>query len=505
MKCPNCGNENPPDYVFCDECGARLLGDEAGVASQPGDASGHDAVVAGAAPAVFPAHQSGEPAEDTGYTGYAATGAPSYSGAGPEAPTAGYSAEGGQGYGASDNMQESFTGGTGAGAGTSDVATGGIGNGTATPGSFEQPAIAHGGGHIEVPVTEDTVQSYDTGADGQPPEEIGRPSAASQTSDGAADALPGVTPLDTFEQGHSAEATSMVYTPDDSADGGAGAVAASDQGVSAGEALRYLDEAQRALGSGDWAGFGRGMAELRAYLTGTGGASLGTGIGVADYSATPTSRPPTSAGSRQDSATYPAESATQDADYSTPGTSVSQQHEQQAGSPTLEPEAEAGTLPADAAIEATRGSGVDTGYGVANQHDVMDGETTGAVASSAVGSGVAISNNGAADNTIARLVVISTGAELPLPDQEEITVGREDPSSGIFPDVDLTPYGGEEGGVSRRHARMLYVNGEYFVEDLQSTNFTKLDGQRLPAHVRERLEDGARIDFGRVATIFRRS
>jgi pSer/pThr/pTyr-binding forkhead associated (FHA) protein len=106
---------------------------------------------------------------------------------------------------------------------------------------------------------------------------------------------------------------------------------------------------------------------------------------------------------------------------------------------------------------------------------------------------------------MARLVVISTGAELPLPDQEEITVGREDPSSGIFPDVDLTPYGGEDGGVSRRHARLLHIGGDYFVEDLQSTNYTKLDGQRLPAHVRERLEDGARLDFGRVAVIFRRS
>jgi len=106
---------------------------------------------------------------------------------------------------------------------------------------------------------------------------------------------------------------------------------------------------------------------------------------------------------------------------------------------------------------------------------------------------------------IARLVVISTGAELSLPEQEEITVGREDPSSGIFPDVDLTPYGGEDGGVSRRHARLLHIGDDYFVEDLQSTNYTKLDGQRLPAHVRERLEDGARLDFGRVAVIFRRS
>jgi hypothetical protein len=109
-----------------------------------------------------------------------------------------------------------------------------------------------------------------------------------------------------------------------------------------------------------------------------------------------------------------------------------------------------------------------------------------------------------AGSGMARLVVIATGAEMPLPQQEEITVGREDPSSGIFPDIDLTPYGGEDGGVSRRHARLLHVGGDYFVEDLQSTNYTKLDGQRLPARVREKLEDGARLDFGRVAMIFRK-
>ena len=24
IRCTNCGNENPDDYVYCDECGARL-------------------------------------------------------------------------------------------------------------------------------------------------------------------------------------------------------------------------------------------------------------------------------------------------------------------------------------------------------------------------------------------------------------------------------------------------------------------------------------------------
>ena len=52
---------------------------------------------------------------------------------------------------------------------------------------------------------------------------------------------------------------------------------------------------------------------------------------------------------------------------------------------------------------------------------------------------------------------------------------------------------------------MLHVGNDYFIEDLQSTNYTKLDGQRLLARVREKLEDGARIDFGRVAMIFRKS
>jgi hypothetical protein len=166
------------------------------------------------------------------------------------------------------------------------------------------------------------------------------------------------------------------------------------------------------------------------------------------------------------------------------------------GASMVEPEAESGSLAGAAAMGTAAGlaagAGTDTGAGMG----------------AAMAGGMAAAQEAPAESAepiMARLVVIATGAEMPLPDQEEITVGREDPSSGIFPDVDLTPYGGEDGGVSRRHAKLLRIDDEFFVEDLQSTNYTKLDGQRLPAHVRERLEDGARLDFGRVATIFRRS
>ena len=58
-------------------------------------------------------------------------------------------------------------------------------------------------------------------------------------------------------------------------------------------------------------------------------------------------------------------------------------------------------------------------------------------------------------------------------------MGREDPYTGVFPDVDLTPHGAEEGGVSRRHFKITFSGGQYLVEDLNSTNFTFVNNQRL--------------------------
>ena len=101
-----------------------------------------------------------------------------------------------------------------------------------------------------------------------------------------------------------------------------------------------------------------------------------------------------------------------------------------------------------------------------------------------------------------RLVVTASGAEMPLPAKDEILIGREDPVSGIFPDVDLTPHGGEEGGVSRRHARIVVEGGVYSLVDLNSTNFTYLNKQRLAPDTRQPLKDGDEVRFGRIALLF---
>jgi len=102
-----------------------------------------------------------------------------------------------------------------------------------------------------------------------------------------------------------------------------------------------------------------------------------------------------------------------------------------------------------------------------------------------------------------RLVAAASGAEIPLPAVAEILIGREDPVSGIYPEVDLTPHGGEDGGVSRRHARIIVEGGNYFVEDLDSTNFTFINKQKLAPKTRTQLNDGDELRCGRVALVLK--
>ena len=103
----------------------------------------------------------------------------------------------------------------------------------------------------------------------------------------------------------------------------------------------------------------------------------------------------------------------------------------------------------------------------------------------------------------ARLIVEADNQEFDLAGKDNITIGREDAVSNIFPDVDLTPHGGEEGGVSRLHARIFVENGQYMLEDENSTNFTFLNRQRLAAKTPTPLHDGDEVKLGRVLLRFK--
>jgi pSer/pThr/pTyr-binding forkhead associated (FHA) protein len=103
----------------------------------------------------------------------------------------------------------------------------------------------------------------------------------------------------------------------------------------------------------------------------------------------------------------------------------------------------------------------------------------------------------------ARLLVEADNQEFDLSGKDNVMIGREDPASNIYPDIDLTPHGGEEGGVSRKHARIFVQNGQYMVEDQDSTNFTFVNRQRLAARTPTPLNDNDELRLGRVLLRFK--
>lgn len=99
----------------------------------------------------------------------------------------------------------------------------------------------------------------------------------------------------------------------------------------------------------------------------------------------------------------------------------------------------------------------------------------------------------------ARLVIErghSIGTEFPLTAGES-NIGRWDADNGVFPDVDLDAHD-PEAKVSRRHARILYTNGSYMIEDLGSTNGTFVNrGRRLIPGNPHKLNDGDEVIVGK--------
>lgn len=92
--------------------------------------------------------------------------------------------------------------------------------------------------------------------------------------------------------------------------------------------------------------------------------------------------------------------------------------------------------------------------------------------------------------------VLNTGRTVVLSADGEILVGRLDAAHGIFPELDMTPDGGLEQGVSRRHARIYTRDGACFVEDLDSTNGTFLNDERVTPYLPYAFHDGDMLTFG---------
>lgn len=86
-----------------------------------------------------------------------------------------------------------------------------------------------------------------------------------------------------------------------------------------------------------------------------------------------------------------------------------------------------------------------------------------------------------------------------LAGKPEYLLGRADPKHNVNPDLDLGPYGGQQLGVSRRHATLFQIENGFAIRDLGSTNGTIVNGRVLAANQEWPLRDGDEIRLGKLA------
>lgn len=80
----------------------------------------------------------------------------------------------------------------------------------------------------------------------------------------------------------------------------------------------------------------------------------------------------------------------------------------------------------------------------------------------------------------------------------ELVIGRVDPNTGFTPDLDLTPYGAKEAGVSRRHLHIFHNEQKLYLQDNGSRNGTSLNNTKVQPDEPHPLHDGDFLVLGRL-------
>jgi len=89
-----------------------------------------------------------------------------------------------------------------------------------------------------------------------------------------------------------------------------------------------------------------------------------------------------------------------------------------------------------------------------------------------------------------------------VPADGEIVLGRFDPMTNVTPDVDLSYDDREHRLISRRHARIAGHDGQHAIEDLGSTNGTRVNGKRLRLGQQAELWPGDRVTLGHCTFVY---
>lgn len=106
-------------------------------------------------------------------------------------------------------------------------------------------------------------------------------------------------------------------------------------------------------------------------------------------------------------------------------------------------------------------------------------------------------------NIPGKFIVKNTKTFIPIPQGvQTITIGRDDPVSGIFPDINMEPYGAHEAGVGRRHVKLSLLDGEIFIEDLESVNGSFLNREKLYPKKAQPIHNGDELRLGKLVLVY---
>ena len=101
-------------------------------------------------------------------------------------------------------------------------------------------------------------------------------------------------------------------------------------------------------------------------------------------------------------------------------------------------------------------------------------------------------------------LIFNNGREVTLAG-ERVLVGRSDHDmGGVQPEVDLAAFEHADT-VSRGHATIEHIGSTYQLTDLNSTNFSRVNGKRLEPSVPTPISDGDTLQFGKIQCTFKKS
>lgn len=99
---------------------------------------------------------------------------------------------------------------------------------------------------------------------------------------------------------------------------------------------------------------------------------------------------------------------------------------------------------------------------------------------------------------VVELRVVGTASMIQAQVRDSMLIGRSDSEQQIFPEIDLLPYNAFGLGISRKHAIIKTKDGRLYIEDLGSTNGTRLNNVPLQAGQEYRIRHGDQLTLGQM-------